>query len=561
MTPRADQGGNSSQVPAAPELRAAAESPAAPQGSGNSLARVVGSGMTWILIATLISKAGATIQQVLLGYLLIPEDFGLWATSASAAALVNWLKDAGVRDLLIQRGEKEFHRLEGSVFWLAMTVNLLAAFLLASLAPALPSIVHATSTVFASVLPGLVPAEGMTLPEQWSDPKLNQLLVAWAIWMPVQTLGSLTTARLQMLLRFADTSRIMTSMALLKCVLTVLFAWLGFGPLSMVLPFIVCSCLEATWGYLLLRDKIWAKPVDPSIWPGILGNTKWLMLGVLGTNLFEWGGILAGGLRVTDDILGLYVFARQIPMQIFIVLSSNLKIVLFPTLSTFKDDLPRMADATLRALRVQMLITAPACLGLALIAEPLVRAVWRNGQWKDAALPAAILSVFFAFRITFGLTTSVLTAVGKFKAWALLTILEGVGLGVAAGIGAGMKGSATAIALAVGMYLMVSRLLMILFMCRAIRLNPLAAMLAVLPPWGWSVAVAFGCTFFRTLFFANRGPITEVVGLGLIFTVLFIYGTRLLMPVRMNEFVQILPGRIRASLRAVLRLPELGKPV
>ncbi|MFM9958129.1 MAG: oligosaccharide flippase family protein [Phycisphaerales bacterium] len=525
--------------------------------SKGSMSRVVGLGMTWVLLATAVYKSGAFIQQIFLGYLLLEEDFGMWATSAAAAAMFTWLRDAGVRELVIQRGEKEYHRLEGSVFWLAMTINLAAGFVLAVVTPALPTIVHSSSLALAEVFPRLVPPEGVRLPQQWSDPKLHMLMLCWAIWMPTQTFASLLMARLQMLLRFGNSSSITMASSLMRSGLTVLLAYAGLGPISFVIPMILAAIVEAVWAYALLRDKMWARPVDPSTWPSILGSTKWLMLGVLGTNLFEWGGILFAGLRVDETVLGLYAFARQIPMQIFIIMSTNLRLVLFPTMSILKDDTARLRVATLKALRVQMLLTAPMCIGLAVITEPLVSAIWRGGKWDEAALPAAILSVFFAFRVTFGLTTSVLNAAGKFKAWALLTILEGLGLGTAALIGANFEASATSMAIAVGLYFMVSRLLMILFTASVVRLNWKSALLAVLPPWGWALLVG-AATYFLAGPITNRtGPELNILILSSIFTVLFVYGTRMLMPIRLNEFVHILPARVQTPLRALLRLPEL----
>ncbi len=527
------------------------------------MSRVVRVGMSWMLATTAIAKGGALIQQVFLGYLLLEEDFGLWAASASAAAMFTWLRDAGVRELVIQRGEKEYHRLEGSVFWLAMTMNLFAGFMIAVITPALSTIVQHASAWMALILPGMFPAEGFVLPPQWSDRRLYFLMLAWAFWLPTQTFSSLLVARLNMLLRFGDSARINLFSSLLRSVLTVALAYAGIGPLAFVIPMITSAIFEAVYAHLLLRDKMWARPVDPTIWPGVLGSTKWLMVGVLGTNLFEWGGILAAGFKVNDAVLGLYAFARQIPLQIFIVMGSNFRAVLFPTLSILKDDPERLRIGALKAARVQMLLTAPLCLGTALICEPLVSAVWRNGRWDQAALPAAILCVFFAFRVTFGLTTSVLNAAGRFRLWAVLTILEGAGLGTAALIGANLKASATTIAVAVGLYFLVSRMIMMLITARVVKLRMMLIILAVMPPWGWSLVVAAATLFLCKPVTDRTGAWIDIVTLSVVFTFLFIYGTRLLMPVRLNEFVHILPGRIQRPFRALIRLPDFEeqKPV
>lgn len=527
------------------------------QRPNNSLAGVVGAGMTWVMLFTFVSKAGAFVQVFFIGKFLAEREIGLASLAASIAALVTWIRDAGVRDLLIQRGDAEYQRLEGSAFWLASLVNALGFALLCGLAFLLPLIAEGNAGLLSDAIRYLGQG-GAQAPEQWSDPALTNLLIAWGIWLPIQTVSSLLIARLQMLLRFGNTSAIWTGSSLLRSTLTIIFAWMGWGPLSLVAPMIITSTVEGVWAFWLLRDRIWSGAPAFSRWPGIIANTKWLMFGVLATNLFDWAGILASGMRVDAEVLGRYSFARLIPMQIYIILSFNLRLVLFPTMSRIKDDPGRLRDATLRALRVQMLLAAPTCVGLGLVCGPLIRAVWRDGKWDEAAPAAIILCVFFAFRTTFGLTSSVLTAAGKFRAWACLTMLEGLGLGAAAWIGTSFGERARYIAAAVGVYLLISRLLMIVYSARVVGLAPSRALLAVLPPWLWSLVVAAGTTVLAKWATDRLGHVGDVIALGATFALLFIYGTRMLMPFRLNELVQVFPGRMRTIARSLLRLPEIS---
>lgn len=522
-----------------------------------SMSKVVGKGMTWVMLATVISKVGAFLPFIYIPKFMAPGEVGLAAMAAAVAALVTWIRDGGVRDLLIQRGETEYHRIEGAAFWLATAVNVLGFAVLATLAFAIPLIAEGNAGLLSKVVQYMGGGGGQP-PEQWRNPALVSLLLTWGVWMPVQTVASLLIARLQMLLRFGNTSTISTVSSLFRSVLTVVLAWQGWGPISVVLPMIACAVLEGAWAFFLLRDRLWKGGPSLAKWPSILGSTKWIMFGVLATNLFDWAGVLASSFQVHADVLGRYTFARNIPMQIYVILSFNLRLVLFPALSRIKDDPDRLRDATLRAMRVQMLLAAPLCVGLALVCEPLILALWANQpEWHQAALAASILSIFFAFRTTFGLTTSVLIAAGKFKAWALLTLVEGIGLGAAAQYGASVHEQARYIAGAVGIYLMVSRMLMLMYTARVVGLSVKGPLLAVLPPWGWSLIVAAASLFLCKPVTDRTSPAVDIVVLLVAFSVLFLYGTRLLMPYRLNEFLRILPRPIQAPVRGLIRMPDI----
>lgn len=514
--------------------------------------------MTWVMLATAISKLGAFLPFIYIPKFMQPSEYGLASLAASIAAAVTWIRDGGVRDLLIQRGENEYRRIEGAAFWLATTVNTTGFLVLLGMAMLIPKVAAGNAGQLSSLIEYMSGGGGEQPKEQWTNPALPNLLIAWGVWLPVQTVASLLTARLQMLLRFGNTSTISTASSLFRSLLTVILAWMGWGPIALVIPMITSSILEGIWAYALLRDKLWSGGMGLDKWRGILDSTKWLMFGVLATNAFDWGGVLASSFKVESDVLGRYTFARNIPMQIYIILSFNLRIVLFPAMSKLKDQPDRLREATIRAMRVQMLLAAPMCVGLGLVCEPLIQVMWpAQKEWHQAALAATILSVFFAFRTTFGLTTSVLIAAGKFRAWAILTLLEGIGLGAAAWYGASVHGLARYIAAAVGLYLMVSRLLMIAYTARTVGLPATRAMLAVLPPWIWSIVVAAGTTVLAKAATDRLSPKGDLVVLSLVFTLLFLYGTRLLMPFRLNELVQVFPGRLRTTARVVLRLPRL----
>ena len=82
-----------------------------------------------------IGKVFIFLAQVVLGWILTEEDFGVLAIVVVVTAFVKVFHDGGVSTVLVQRGEAEFKRLQGAGFWLAMTISSLAAIVLASISP------------------------------------------------------------------------------------------------------------------------------------------------------------------------------------------------------------------------------------------------------------------------------------------------------------------------------------------------------------------------------------------------------------------------------------------
>ena len=73
-------------------------------GASGSLGRAVGAGIAVTAVGSLWVKAVSFGTQIALGYLLLDEEWGIYAIAASVAGLANLLRDSSVRELLVQRG-------------------------------------------------------------------------------------------------------------------------------------------------------------------------------------------------------------------------------------------------------------------------------------------------------------------------------------------------------------------------------------------------------------------------------------------------------------------------
>jgi O-antigen/teichoic acid export membrane protein len=311
-------------------------------------------------------------------------------------------------------------------------------------------------------------------------------------------------------------------------------------------------------------------------------HAGWLMLGALAMNLINMGDYFVIGFVVGPAVVGVYFFAFQLVAQMTVMLSDNLQQVLFPTLTRLQDEPERLRSATLRTLRAFSFLAAPASLGLAVTIPFIEQVIWQGKFAHDAVPAVQILCLFFAFRLTNGFTMSVLKARGAFQGWFWTTLVEGVGVVAAATLGAWLGGQPWTIALAVGVWAVISRLGITLYAVRPNEITPMEVADALLRPLLLAVA-AGAVVMIPSWALAERmevwlapvtalapAPVPEESGWaftsqtlhallmlgiqGVGFSILFLALARLLAARQFADCLDALPARIATVARRLLRL-------
>jgi hypothetical protein len=275
-----------------------------------------------------------------------------------------------------------------------------------------------------------------------------------------------------------------------------------------------------------------------------------------------------------------YYFGYELIGQLGVLLSFNLQQVLLPILSKLNHDRVRQRDAIVRCLRAVMLVACPACLGLAVVIDPLEQVLWR-GKFAQAVPVVQVFGVFFPLRITFGLTMAVLQAQGRFKLWFHLTLVEGLGLMVAAGLGAATGGTPADVALWVGAELALFRMVLTGYTLELCGVRADQRLRAIVPAWlvalgaasatftlDWWLTVRLqqwgsysplhawiaGATHLKAKYAAAAGELVRIGVLGSVFTVLYGVGTRALIPAQVRDALHAFPGGLGHRAARLLRL-------
>jgi O-antigen/teichoic acid export membrane protein len=370
--------------------------------SRDNLARRTAHGFLWLMAQTLGSKFVGMAGQVLLAWLLTPDDLGLWAKASIIMGFSALIQQAGLRETLIHR-QRTYHLWANSAFWMSVGLGMLGAVVTAAAAWPAAYFVH--------------------------EPRLFGLLLVLAATAPLMSLDQVAEAKLQNQLRFALLASVNWGIAVLQLALTVVFAAIlprEFKAYSFVLPrpVIALSRLAVLWNA--------AKPpvrrqFDFRRWKFMLSDSATLFI----SNLFlmlQWQGdyIVLGLLFLDQTILGVYFLAFNLSIQTMQLFTGNLTGVLFPALSKLQGDPERQIRAFLDATRLLALVAVPLCFLQMGVADPGVRLFFQDLKWQDAIPVLQALSIGMAFRVVASPGGSLIQAQGRFRVILITNIINAI---------------------------------------------------------------------------------------------------------------------------------------
>jgi O-antigen/teichoic acid export membrane protein len=500
--------------------------------------------MIYFTIAIILSKVATTLTQVVLGWVLSPADFGIFSAATALAGFLMVCREAGVRELLIQRGPAGYDDLIGPGFWLAFWYNVLVACIISALA--FPIARYLDAPPIAPIL----------------------LVLAWTL--PIGAVGGILAASMRVRLMFRDFSSNMTTSSLARQAATIAFAFSGFGVMSMAWAAMVASATESITAFLRMKEKPWRKPAQVRRWLGILRESRWLMFASLANFAVDWGPFLALPLltMTSKTVQGYFSFAWSITAQLGILLAWGMMLILTPVLARMNDDRERQGAAVVRALRAVMMLGSVGCLALGAAMEPIEHFVWK-GKWEQSVLPVLLLGVFFPWRITFGLTSALLQAQGRFKRYAVVTLIEGAGLTLFVTIAALMDPRTDALAWGGGLWLAISRLVICIIEFRRMGVSARITLGSTLPAWtialvAAAAALALDFLVIRPLL-APGGTLAHLpvrladllrAGLlGGLTVLLSVLAYRIILRRHLEDALSIAPAKLQPLARKLLRMP------
>jgi PST family polysaccharide transporter len=502
--------------------------PPPPDGPGG-LRRVAGRGYLWTLANSLIAKAAALAAQIVLGWLLLADDWGRYALLLVMVDFVAFLRTMGVSQILVQRGAAQYDRLAGPAFWLSLAGGLLGAL---ALLIAVPHVVAF-----------------------YREPQLGSMLLLVAATLPLGGPTAVLQARLQIDLRFATIARNAVLAALLRQLAVVAAAGLGAGAVSFAWAMLAAALSELALACCSTAARPWRQKPSLRLWTRLLRPSLWVMLGNVAAGFTMRGDYLVLSLLVGLGLLGQYTFAYELTAQIAILLAGNAQAVLFPVLARLAAEPERLREALARAFGVLTLSAAAPAVLLAVLAAPLELLAW-HGKWAATVPAMQIFALTIPFRLLSMLAYACLAAQARFALRCGLLALHALAIMASAALGfalfgpslVGLAGSVAAAELAI--VLLWTQVVLVPLGLAPGRLAGMAAL-------GWAAAALAGAAAFaadRWLLQALAPGSRLALGIA-VFALILLPLLRAWRRPQLDELVAILPRPAASLARRLLLLP------
>ncbi|MBB5800607.1 PST family polysaccharide transporter [Saccharothrix ecbatanensis] len=362
------------------------------------LERRVTSAIRWSAVNSLVQRLSQVGVGILLARLIAPEQFGVFAVALVVLNIVMSVSEMGVSVALV-RTEKPVSELAPTVTTLSIASGCVLAALCILGAPWFASAMDTPQATGVIQLMSL------------------SLVIAGASAVP----GALLQREFRQDHKFvADTSAFVVGTAIV-----VVLALMGFGAWSLAWSRIATNLVAAVvmFAYTPKRyrpgfDVVQARGLLSFGLP--LAGSSLLVFGVMNVDYIIVGSVLG------TVPLGFYLLAFNLANWPVGAFSQPVRSVSLAAFSQVRDDPELFARTFARALRLLALVTVPACVLLAALADPLVRTVYGE-RWAPAAQALALLVLLGALRVALELGYDYLASAGRSGA---ILVIHLVWLGV-----------------------------------------------------------------------------------------------------------------------------------
>lgn len=348
-------------------------------------------GLVYLFAGQSATKGFVFLTQILLLYILGRKDFGVVTLAGTITTFILLIGQSGVVDVLVHRKAFKHWCIPG--FWLALALGLLSCVLIAASAPIASRIYGSTPEVRSQLFWLLIASVPQPLP---------------------YALAIVPRAQLSRQLRFRALAAVNLADVVLQNGFTLIFAMLGFGPYSFVLPIWV--------GGFLLTALLWwwaRPPWSPRLylgrWRYLVGDSMQLLISEFGRMLVDQSDYMSLGLfHIAVELVGVYTVGFRLSIQMMRLLMVNMTTILFPAFTKLNDQPQRQYEGFFKAQRILALMGVSGCLLQAAVAESFAH-LFFPPKWYPSIIVMQILSLGMATRMISGGSYALLKSHGRFK--------------------------------------------------------------------------------------------------------------------------------------------------
>lgn len=303
------------------------------------------SSLFWKLMERCGTQGIQFVVQIVLARLLLPEDYGMISLIAIFITIANVFVQCGFSTALIQKknvSEIDF----SSVLYLNLCVATILYIALFFISP--------------------------VIADFYKEPKLVLILRILSITLFFGAINSIQNAIVSRKMKFKKLFFSSLGSIIVSGTVGIILAYTGFGVWALVAQQIVNQCLITIilWVTVKWRPKLMfsfkrVKKLFAYGW-------KILVSSLIDTFYMNLRSLIIGKIY-SPGILGFYNRGDQFPQIIVSNINGSIQSVMLPVLSSQQDDKKQLKKTVRRSIRTSSFILFPMMIGLAIIAEPLVK--------------------------------------------------------------------------------------------------------------------------------------------------------------------------------------------
>jgi O-antigen/teichoic acid export membrane protein len=374
------------------------------------------SGVRWTTLSAVILATGGMLQTFIFPRLLEAQDFTLMGITNVFLGLATQFGDMGFGNAILRERAPAKKRLS-TFYWANIGLGLLFAVLLWMGAPAIASFFPKLDAVkLVNMLHWICPA-----------------FILNGLTMQYQTL-------LQKAFRFKFLAIVESISFALGFLLTLFFAFSGFGALSLVWGTLIKVSVGALSMLILgLRAH---RPLFYFSWRDVRDVWKFGALQSV-EKIIAYTAVNIDTLLMArifpPAISGAYEVAKRLLIQPWYVLNPIVTKVMYPVMTQVHNDQPRLRNIALRSIHLVAFLNVPIYVACAVGADMIVPALF-GSKWGAAVEPFRWLALAYLIRSVLNPLGSVILAKGKgllalnFQIGAFLALIVSISLGAAFGL-------------------------------------------------------------------------------------------------------------------------------
>lgn len=353
------------------------------------------SGLFWRFAERCGAEGVTFIVSIVLARLLDPSDYGLIAMVTVFIAISKVFVDSGMGNALIQK--KDADELDfSSVFYFNIVICLG---------------IYALLFIFSPIIAMF-----------YGKTELTALIRVLGITIIISSVKNVQQAYVSRHMLFKNFFFATLGGTLGAAALGILMAFMGFGVWALVAQQIFNTFVDTVILWIMVKWRP-IKAFSLKRLKGLFSYGWKLLVSSLINTIYDNLRQLIIGKMYSSVELAYYNKGRSFPSTIVTNINSSIDSVLLSAMSKEQSDVQRVKTMTRRSIRVSSYVMWPMMIGLAIVAEPVIRLLLTD-KWMDSVPFLRIFCIIFAFQPIQTANLNAIKAMGRSDLFLKLEIIK-----------------------------------------------------------------------------------------------------------------------------------------